>query len=216
MTDPLTHWQGVYAHRAQDTVSWYELVPARSLEMIQATGVGKSAPILDVGGGASTLVDHLLADGFTDITVLDITVAALETAKQRLGARAAAVTWLAEDIRFFRPGRQFAVWHDRVAFHFLTDPADQQRYLTSLRGALQGPGGGHVILATFGPDGPTSCSGLPVQRYSAEDLGGLLGPEFVLRDTHLDMHTTPAGSTQQLMYGRWQRVPSEPPLSQVE
>jgi len=214
VTDPLTHWQGVYARRPPEAVSWYEQIPTRSLDLIRATEVDRGAPILDVGGGASTLVDHLLADGFTEITVLDIAAVSLEIARQRLGSRAAAVTWLTEDIRSFRSERQFVVWHDRVVFHFLTDPADRQQYLTSLRGALQESG--HVILATFGPDGPTSCSGLRSQRYSAEDLSAFLGPDFVLRESHLDTHTTPAGSTQQLMYGRWQRVPADPRKPQVE
>jgi trans-aconitate methyltransferase len=156
---------------------------------------------LDVGGGASTLVDHLLAAGHTDVSVLDIEPAALAKSRARLGAAASQVEWIAADVTEFRPSRRYALWHDRAVFHFLVDPGARDRYLDVLRQALRG--GGDVILAGFGPQGPTRCSGLAVRRYSAEDLGALLGESFALRQSFLDAHTTPAGSSQQFLYGWW-------------
>jgi len=203
MTDARkAHWEGVYGTKLPTEVSWYEPVPAASLELIHATGVGQSAAILDVGGGASPLVDHLLGDGYADVTILDIAGSALRRARARLGDTGTRVAWIEDDITRFRPGRRYALWHDRAVFHFLVDAGDRKRYLDVLRTALAP--GGHVVLATFGPEGPTRCSGLPVQRYSVEDITGLLGPRFELRQHHLAAHRTPAGALQQFVYGWWQ------------
>ncbi len=202
---PRAHWQSIYSTKAPTEVSWYQPVPARSLELIQATGVALTAPLLDVGGGASTLVDHLLQAGYVDVTVLDIAAAALAESQGRLGAAAAQVNWIEGDVADFRPSRRYALWHDRAVFHFLVDPMSRDRYLGALGDALAADG--HVVLATFGPEGPTRCSGLPVHRYAADELSALLGPSFVLRRSIVDEHTTPSGNQQQFLYGWWSAGP---------
>ena len=162
------------------------------------------APILDVGGGASTLVDHLLDAGYTDVSVLDIASSAFTQSKARLGANATRVTWIEADVTHFEPSRSYAVWHDRAVFHFLTDAADRDRYLDVLRKALQPRG--HFLLATFGPEGPTRCSGLAVQRYSVEMLKALLESDFELRGHEKEEHRTPMGGGQEFLYSWWERV----------
>jgi ubiquinone/menaquinone biosynthesis C-methylase UbiE len=157
---------------------------------------------LDVGGGASTLVDHLLDAGYRDISILDIAAGALAQSRARLGALAAQVTWIEADVTQFEPSRPYAVWHDRAVFHFLTEATDREQYLDVLHRALQP--GGHLVLATFGPEGPLRCSGLEVQRYSAEQVGALLGPDFQLRAHEVEEHHTPMKTTQQFLYGWWQ------------
>jgi len=170
--------------------------------MISATGVGQKAALNDIGGGASTLVDNLLASGFEDVTVLDIASAALVRSRARLGDRARTVTWIEQDILHSEPGRLYRLWHDRAVFHFLTEKSQQIDYVTVLRKAVEP--GGHVILATFGPDGPERCSGLPVQRYSIDQMADVLGPTFELRAYDLEEHKTPTGFGQQFLYARWQ------------
>jgi len=205
MTDELRdHWQKVYATKAPTEVSWYQPVPERSLALIRDTGVPPDAPLLDVGAGASTLVDQLLAAGYTDLTVLDISGTALATAQARLGAAAARVRWVEADITRFTPERRYALWHDRAVFHFLVEPDRRQRYLDTLGAALAL--GGHLILATFGPQGPTRCSGLPVQRYAAAELDALLAPRYRLVRSEIEDHLTPAGQPQQFLYGWWQMI----------
>jgi SAM-dependent methyltransferase len=204
MGDPVTeHWKHLYQTAGLGQVSWYQAVPERSLELIHATGIGPTAPILDVGGGASTLVDHLLQEGFLDVSVLDLASSALTAAQARLEATAAKVQWIVADITEFQPERQYTLWHDRAVFHFLIDPERRERYLSALRRALVS--GGHLILATFGPGGPAKCSGLEVQRYSAAALSAALGPGFRLVQSLLEEHVTPSGGRQQFLYGRWQR-----------
>jgi len=205
MSDALRdHWQKVYATKAPTEVSWYQPVPERSLALIRETGVPLDAPLLDVGGGASTLVDQLLAAGYTDLTVLDISGTALAVAQNRLGAAAARVRWVEADITRFTPERRYTLWHDRAVFHFLVEPDRRQRYLDVLGTALAP--GGHLILATFGPQGPTRCSGLPVQRYSAAELDALLAPRYRLVRSEIEDHLTPAGQPQQFLYGWWQMI----------
>jgi SAM-dependent methyltransferase len=203
--DPAAHWQRLYETRSADEVSWYEPVPERSLELIRATGITLQAPILDVGGGASLLVDHLLASGYTDISVLDLAPAALEQARARLGPAAARVTWIVADITSFVPERRYMLWHDRAVLHFLLRPEEQRRYLAALRKGLAPHG--HLVLATFGPEGPERCSGLAVQRYSAAALEVLLGPGFQLRSSRIEQHRTPGGETQEFLYTWWQATP---------
>lgn len=198
------HWQRVYQANAPTEVSWYEAVPQHSLDLIQATGVHHTAPIIDVGGGASRLVDHLLMAGYSDLTVLDIAPAALENAQSRLGDAAAAVNWVVSDVNSFHPKRRYALWHDRAALHFLTSEQDQIQYLRVMTSALEPKG--HVVLAAFGPEGPTHCSGLPVQRYSVDRLGALLGAGFQLRRSELHVHPTPAGRAQQFLWSWWQAL----------
>ena len=204
MSEPSeAHWERVYQTRPADQASWYQAVPERSLAFIAAAGLDRDAPILDVGGGASTLVDQLLAAGFTDVTVLDLAHTALTAAQARLGAKAARVNWIAADVTEFQPSRRYALWHDRAVFHFLRHAAQRAAYLKVLRAALAPHG--HVVLATFGPEGPTHCSGLEVERYSAGELSELLGSEFRLLRSELEEHVTPSGATQQFTFGLWRR-----------
>lgn len=197
------HWEGVYDAKQFTEVSWYQPVPDVSLKQILATGVERNDAIIDVGGGASTLVDHLLDLGFLDVTVLDISGAALEQARNRLGARAGDVNWVVADITAFATEKKFRLWHDRAVLHFLTDAADRERYVESLKHALLP--GGHLVLSTFGPDGPRKCSGLEVRRYTLDRMRDLLGPEFELTHHVLEDHRTPLGAAQQFLHSSWTR-----------
>jgi SAM-dependent methyltransferase len=196
------HWERTYARRPADEVSWFQREPAPSLAMIAATGVGRDAAILDVGGGASSLVDHLLHRGYGRVTVLDVSGGALEIARARLGASARGVDWRVEDItRWSPPEHGFDVWHDRAVFHFLVEAADRDAYLRALDRGLRP--GGHLILATFAPTGPERCSGLPVQRYSPEALQAVLGPGYRLVESRPEAHVTPAGVSQDFTWCRF-------------
>ena len=183
-------------------MSWYQGSPQLSLQMIAATGVTAAGAIIDVGGGASTLIDNLLDSGYSDVTVLDIASAALERSRARLGDAAKKATWIEQDILHFEPNRSFKLWHDRAVFHFLTEKSQQRHYAGLLQKAIEP--GGHLILATFGPDGPERCSGLPVRRYSIEEMVSLLEPSFELQTHDLEEHKTPGGSVQQFLYTCWQ------------
>ena len=196
------HWQRVYDEKMPAEVSWYQPVPDKSLQLIRGTGLARNEPVLDVGGGASTLVDHLHADGYTDITVMDISGRALELARARLGESADAINWIESDVTAFEPQRRYALWHDRAAFHFLTDAADRDRYIDVAKRALKP--GGYFVLATFGPEGPERCSGVEIRRYGIEQLQELFGGGFKLGGYELDQHVTPMGSTQQFLYSWWQ------------
>jgi SAM-dependent methyltransferase len=201
--NPRDHWQHIYETRAATAVSWYQPSPDRSLELIRIADVPTDAAILDVGGGASTLVDHLLAVGYANVTVLDLASAALAAAQARLGPAATCAQWVDADVCEFQPPRQYDLWHDRAVLHFLVDPAQRDRYLRVLRQALRP--GGHVIIAAFSPAGPQQCSGLPVQRYDVDVLTELLGPSFRLIQSAVDTHVTPGGAKQEFAYGLWQR-----------
>ena len=193
------HWDSVYGGRKPDEVSWYQRHLEKSLELIGATGAGKDAAIIDLGGGASTLVDDLLAAGYTNLTVLDISSAALRAAQTRLGARAGQVTWLEADVtRAELPGRGYDVWHDRAVFHFLTEAEDRRRYVAAVERAVKP--GGHVIVATFGPHGPLKCSGLEIARYTPEQLHHEFGGNYELRRSVVEDHRTPAGGHQEFIY----------------
>lgn len=201
-TDRKAHWERVFTNKEPTTVSWFQSVPEISLRFIQSTGIAEHEPILDAGGGASTLVDHLLTAGYTDISVLDISASALARSRARLGDFEQRVAWIESDVTAFEPARPFALWHDRAVFHFLTTAIDRARYVDVLRKALQP--GGDLVLATFGPDGPRYCSGLDICRYGIDALRDLLGAQFTLQNHELDLHRTPAGSTQQFLYSWWQ------------
>ena len=203
MSDRTTHWQTVYATKSESEVSWCQDSPAISLEMIRAATPDRSAAIIDIGGGASRLADALLHDRYRNLAVLDLSANALDTAKKRIGAAAATVEWFVADATTWRPAKTYDVWHDRAAFHFLTDPRDRAAYVERLRRAVAP--GGHVIIATFAPDGPEKCSGLPVQRYDSTSLSGELGPEFELVETRSEMHQTPWHSTQAFQFSRFRR-----------
>ena len=193
------HWERVYSTKATDAVSWFQPHPEVSLRLIEAVGVSKNASIVDVGGGASTLVDDLLVRGYGNITVLDLSAAALAAAKKRLGAEAKGVTWLEADIREANlPAHAYDLWHDRAVFHFLTAGHDRQAYLDAARRSVRP--GGHVIVATFAEDGPQQCSGLPVMRYSAVQLAAEFGEPFDLVAQERELHETPFGTTQQFTY----------------
>ena len=159
------HWQNVYQTKDEREVSWFQENPAISLDLIRATGIGADASIIDIGGGAARLADALVADGFRSVTVLDLSEKALATSRERLGARAGGVSWIVADVTKWQPTRTFDVWHDRAAFHFLTDPDDRAAYAERVRKAVRP--GGHVIIGTFALDGPERCSGLAVARHDA-------------------------------------------------
>ena len=197
------HWEGVYSGTTFADVSWFQPRPERSLQLVEQSAVDRDDAIIDVGGGASTLVDHLLDDGFTDITVLDVAGKALEQSQERLGVRASQVEWVVSDVTTFRPSRMWQLWHDRAALHFLVDEQDRARYVDVLKRALQP--GGHAVLATFGPEGPLKCSGLEIRRYSIDLVEELLGPGFELQSQLIENHVTPMGSNQQFLYSCWTR-----------
>jgi SAM-dependent methyltransferase len=203
--DPQSHWSNVYTTKDPQGVSWYQPRPAASLHLIDAAGLGPEARILDVGGGATHLVDHLLDGGYRHVGVLDAAPEALALAQERLSERADAVEWFATDVLAFESPHTWDLWHDRAVFHFLTDPADQARYRDVLRASLAPEG--QVVIATFGPEGPERCSGLDVQRYDADRLAETLGPAFRLAEHHLDVHTTPSGAEQQFLYAHFHRTP---------
>lgn len=193
------HWEKVYSTKPVDGVSWFQEHATRSLDLIRDTGVPRSAGIIDVGGGASTLVDDLLADGYANVSVLDISAAALAAARKRLGRQAEAVHWIEGDIlRTELPCQGYDVWHDRAVFHFLTSAADRQAYVAAVLRAVRP--GGHVIVATFADDGPTECSGLTVMRYDAAGLHAEFGAPFTLVRHEKEAHQTPHGKVQQFVY----------------
>lgn len=196
--DRQAHWQHVYTRKDEQAVSWFEAVPQVSLDLIRATGIGPDAAIIDIGGGASRLVDALLDEGFHDLTVLDVSREALAKTKARLGARSGPVHWLTADVTIWQPARRYDLWHDRAALHFLTAPEERAAYAERVLRAVKP--GGHVIIATFAPDGPERCSGLPVVRHDAASLAALLGPSFELMESRRQDHTTPAGATQRFQF----------------
>jgi SAM-dependent methyltransferase len=196
---PKDHWEKVYATKPTDAVSWFQPHAEQSLRLIRGTGVPRSGAIIDVGGGASTLVDDLLADGYQALTVLDLSAAALQAAQQRLGPRAPGVQWVEANITTADlPAQAYDIWHDRAVFHFLTDPAARHAYVDSVLRSVKP--GGHVIVATFDEDGPTQCSGLPVMRYSADALHAEFGAPFTLLSHEKEEHHTPFGAVQKFVY----------------
>ncbi len=198
------HWKQVHDSKAEDQVSWFQEQPETSLRLVRNSGLTTAARIIDVGGGASRLVDSLLELGFSNLAVLDIADGGMAKAKIRLGNRAEGVTWIVNDVTRFRSDTKWDLWHDRAVFHFLVDADDRDRYRTVLENSVTP--GGHVIIATFGPEGPQKCSGLPVIRHSAEQLAEELGNAFVLRESELEDHRTPSGAIQQFMYARFEYV----------
>jgi ubiquinone/menaquinone biosynthesis C-methylase UbiE len=193
------HWENLYQTRNADSVSWFQKQAALSLRLIERSGIALGDAVIDVGGGSSTLVDDLLARGYSNLAVLDISWKSLEIARQRLGVKAGRVRWISGDITALRlPAHHYALWHDRAVFHFLVDAADRQRYVQSIQRSVKP--GGHVIIATFAEDGPERCSGLPVRRYSAAELSKELGGRFVLQHHEKETHETPLGTQQNFNY----------------
>ena len=208
MSDPkldrTAHWQGVYTSKREDEVSWFQENPATSLRLIKDAAVSRDAAIIDIGGGASRLVDALLAQGFRSLAVLDISAAALEAAKARLGSASADVDWIIADVTDWTPAKTYDLWHDRAAFHFLTAAADRAAYVDRLKSAVMP--GGQVIIGTFALDGPEKCSGLVVQRHDAKSLADELGPSFELADHFAEAHRTPWGAVQHFQFSRFRRL----------
>jgi SAM-dependent methyltransferase len=198
------HWEAVYLTKPADSVSWFQPHPGPSLEALEALELPAGASLIDVGGGASTLVDVLLQRGWTDLSVLDISRAALDVVKARLGDQAAGIDWLVADATSWTPDRTYDVWHDRALFHFLTQESHRKAYRHALECAVGQFG--HVIIATFAPDGPERCSGLPVLRYDEQSLAKELGPNFRLRDHWREEHHSPAGAMQMFTWCLFERV----------
>jgi 2-polyprenyl-3-methyl-5-hydroxy-6-metoxy-1,4-benzoquinol methylase len=192
------HWENVYRTKGEREVSWFQETPSLSLELIRSAGATRHSPIVDIGGGASRLVDAMVDEGYEAVTVLDLSESALVAAKARLGQAAAAVTWIVADVVGWQPRQRYDIWHDRAAFHFLTDAADRSAYVACLHAALRP--GGHAIIATFALDGPERCSGLPVVRYDAASLGEVLGDAFSLIETKRHDHRTPMGTMQRFQF----------------
>jgi ubiquinone/menaquinone biosynthesis C-methylase UbiE len=199
MDKPYEHWEQVYQTKPADAVSWFQEHATRSLEIIRSIGATSDAKILDAGGGSSILVDDLLTGRFKHVSVLDLSASALEVARRRLGSLGQNVTWITGDILTVElPEQTYDIWHDRAVFHFLTDPADRMAYVGQVMKSVKP--GGHVIVATFAPDGPEQCSGLPVARYDPDQLHDEFGPSFELLEHSSEEHKTPWGSVQHFIY----------------
>ena len=197
--DAKTHWEKVYTTKAPDQVSWYRPHLETSIVLIERSVSVRSASIIDIGGGESTLVDDLLARGFQNVAVLDVSQAAIDATKQRLGQVAGRVQWVTADITGVQlHPAAYDVWHDPAVFHFLTAPEQRAAYVRQVARSVKA--GGHVIVSTFGPEGPTKCSGLDVVRYDAESLHEEFGTRFRLVESSKELHETPFGTTQQFLY----------------
>jgi len=201
--DREAHWQNVYQEKSRLDVSWYQKAPKLSLELIYHTRLSHDEPIIDVGGGTSVLVDFLCNDGFTNVSVLDISGNALANTKKRLGHLAKNIEWIEADITAFNSSHQFSLWHDRAVFHFLTHEHDRKKYINALSHTLKV--GGHLIIAAFAIGGPNQCSGLEIVQYDSSKLKAELGEAFELLEERSEVHITPANKEQQFMYFRFIR-----------
>jgi 2-polyprenyl-3-methyl-5-hydroxy-6-metoxy-1,4-benzoquinol methylase len=198
------HWETVYDQKKPVEVSWYQVEPTVSLEFIASTKIDNAAKIIDVGGGASLLVDKLLDKGFQDLTVLDISSKAIHHAWQRLGRRAENVSWIEADVTEFESSVQYDLWHDRAVFHFLTEAEDRTKYVRRLEDTVKP--GGHVVIAAFAIDGHQKCSGLEVERYSPEKMGNELGDSFELVNSVSEVHITPWNKEQKFIYCYFKKI----------
>jgi len=192
--DLAEHWDKLYSQRAPSTLTWYQASPSVSLALLDALGVRSDQAVIDVGGGTSNLVDALIGRGFGDVSVLDVSQAALDQARQRLGSNAARVSWLREDVLTWRPRRRYGVWHDRAVFHFLVEERQRDAYVATLHAALDPHAS--VVIGTFASDGPDQCSGLPVARYDPTSLAAVFGKEFQVVEHRREEHHTPGGAVQ--------------------
>jgi SAM-dependent methyltransferase len=200
VVDKKTHWQNIYRDKAPTEVSWHQSEPTLSLQLIHRCGIDLEEALIDIGGGASLLVDYLSREGFSNLAVLDISGHALALAKQRLGDAANGIEWLEIDITEFTPSHQYALWHDRAVFHFLTDRSDREKYIQALNFALRP--GGHLIIAAFAIGGPEKCSGLDIVQYDAAKLKAELGAGFTLVEVRDELHLTPSDKEQHFTYYR--------------
>ena len=197
--DAREHWDHAYSAKAPDQVSWFERSPKTSISLIEEARIGMGAAIIDVGGGVWCLAGELVQRGYEDVTVADIAPTALRLARSEAAGAAAAVSFIEADVRDHDFGRQFDLWHDRAVLHFMVAPTDRDAYLKTLSHSIRSEAGS-AILATFGPDAPEQCSGLPVRRYGAEELAQLLGEEFEMLSSRVHIHATPSGREQQFQY----------------
>ena len=203
MTDE-KHWNKIYTEKTPLEVSWFQNEPSISLQLIAATGIAKNTAIIDVGGGASRLVDHLLEAGYENVAILDISASAIEHAQSRLGKEQEKVEWFVSNITCFEPPRKFDLWHDRAVFHFLTQESDRKLYIKHLnQGLLKN---GHLIIATFAIGGPEKCSGLDIVQYDEEKMSAELGDGFELQDVHHELHITPDNKEQKFIYFHYKKV----------
>ena len=207
MTGSKSHWEQIYKDKSALEVSWYQQEPRVSLQLIHNTGLAHDEPIVDVGGGASLLVDYLCREGYSRIAVLDISAKALACARERLGDKAASVDWYEQDVLEFDPQNRFALWHDRAVFHFLTSRSERHDYIDALRRTLEP--NGHFIIGAFSFTGPTKCSGLDIVQYDAKRLMSELGQGFGLVEEVNEIHVTPAGRKQDFGYFRFVRKPED-------
>ncbi|MES9875898.1 MAG: class I SAM-dependent methyltransferase [Candidatus Sedimenticola sp. PURPLELP] len=203
MTDRKNHWEQVYSSKTSTEVSWYQPCPDISLKLIEHSGITPDDPIIDIGGGCSLLVDHLITLGYTNISVLDLARSALDIAIRRLEEQAEKVTWIEADATDFDLAHEIALWHDRAVFHFLTDPADRKAYLQNLKRHLRT--GGQLIIAAFAPEGPEKCSGLNIVQYDLDKIQAELGPDYVLHEATAENHVTPSGGQQAFNYFRFEK-----------
>ena len=201
MLDYKAHWEKVYATKTPEEVSWTQVHPKSSLKLVQDATKSKESSIIDIGGGDSVLADCLLADGYTDITVLDISKHALDRAAKRLGEKASLVNWIESDIRDFTPSKTYDIWHDRAVFHFLTDAAEIQNYANLVAKFVKGD----MIIATFSTDGPKRCSGLDVHQYDIKSLCALFNSVFDLVESFTEDHITPFDTKQNFLFARFKR-----------
>jgi len=203
MSDSKKHWEQIYSAKAPLEVSWYQKKPTLSIQIIRNTHIALDAPIIDVGGGASVLVDNLSDQGYSNISVLDISQTAINYARERLGRKASKIEWFIQDITRFAPPHKFSLWHDRAVFHFLTEKSERDDYVKAVKRTLDLDG--HLIIAAFAIGGPSECSGLSIVQYDAKRLLAELGDEFNLVEEMDELHTTPANKQQKFSYFRFVR-----------
>ena len=201
------HWGDVYQEKSPSELSWYQKEPKLSLELIRCTNVASNDAIIDVGGGASVLVDYLSKESFTNLTVLDISENAIAMAKKRLGDTAKSIEWIVSDITQFDTSQKFSLWHDRALFHFLTEPSDREIYVNALIKTIKTEG--HLIIATFATGGPEKCSGLEIVQYDSEKMIAELGDNFSLVEERKEIHITPANKEQEFIFFHFLRVPKK-------
>ncbi|MBT2968692.1 MAG: class I SAM-dependent methyltransferase [Candidatus Thiodiazotropha sp. (ex Ctena orbiculata)] len=204
MVDKKAHWQNLYREKAPTEVSWHQSEPELSLQLMHSSGIDRDEAVIDVGGGASLLVDYLWKEGFSNLAVLDISGYALSVAKQRLGDAAASIEWYETDVTEFMPPHPFSLWHDRAVFHFLTAKPDREKYIDALNLALRP--NGHLVIAAFAIGGPEKCSGLDIVQYDAAKLMRELGKGFELMEEREELHVTPAGGEQKFTYFRFSKT----------